>query len=261
MLKPFKLAIFSLLSALTLGQVYAEESPVAVVNGVVIPQARLEMRVKSIVDQGQADSPEIRDSVREELINIELVSQEAVKNGVDKQAEVMDQIEFARQSILASAYMQDYVKKNPVSEDALKQEYETLKLANSTKEYKASHILVKEEAEAKSILAKLKKGSKFDKLAKKHSLDPGSKNNGGELDWSRPGTFVPSFDSAMISLKKGEMSAPVQSNYGWHIIRLDDVRDSVFPSLDEVKSKLMQNMQQQVVMKTVEDIRKSAKIE
>ena len=109
MLKPFKLAIFSLLSALTLGQVYAEESPVAVVNGVVIPQARLEMRVKSIVDQGQADSPEIRDSVREELINIELVSQEAVKNGVDKQAEVMDQIEFARQSILASAYMQQRI--------------------------------------------------------------------------------------------------------------------------------------------------------
>ena len=265
MSKAIKLVAIYLVSALMFslvaGKVNAEEKPVAVVNGVSIPQERLEIRVKSIVAQGQTDSPQMRDSVREELINIELISQEAVKNGVDKQTEVVGQIEFAKQSILASAYMQDFVKKNPVSEDALKQEYETIKLANSSKEYKVSHILVKEEAEAKSIAAKIKKGSKFDKLAKKHSLDPGSKEKGGELDWSRPGTFVPSFDSAMMSLKKGEVSAPVKSDYGWHIIKLDDVRDFTFPDFQEVKSDIAQRMQQQTVMKAVEDIRKSAKIE
>lgn len=265
MSKAIKLVAISLVStlivALVAGRVNAEDKPVAVVNGTAIPQERLEMRVKSIIAQGQPDSPEMRDSVREELINIELISQEAVKNGVDKQAEVVSQIELARQSILASAYMQDYLKKNPIGDDILKQEYETVKLSTNNKEYKVRHILVKEEAEAKSIEAKLKKGSKFDELAKKYSLDPGSKNKGGDLDWSKPGTFVPPFDNAMVNLKKGEVSEPVKSDYGWHIIKLDDVRDAVSPSFDEVKPELMQKMQRQAAMKAVEDVRKSAKIE
>ena len=262
MLKPFNLAAFALFSALAASQVYAAEKPVAVVNGVSIPQARLEMRVQSASEQGQPDSPELRNSVREELISIELVSQEAVKKGLDKQAEITSQLELARQSVLAGAFMQDYFKNHPVSEDALKQEYETLKLATSSKEYKARHILVKEEAEAKSIAAQLKKkGAKFDKLADKHSLDPGSKGKGGELGWSMPNNYVPPFADAMVSLKKGEVSAPVQSNFGWHIIKLDDVRDFNFPAFEEVKSNLMQRMQQQTAMKAVEDLRKSAKIE
>lgn len=261
MLKAFNLAAIALFSALAAGQVYAEEKPVAVVNGVPIPQARQDMRVKSMAAQGQPDSTELRNSVREELITVELMSQEAVKKGLDKQAETVSQLELARQSVLVGAFMQDYLKNNPISEDALKQEYETLKLTTGSKEYKASHILVKDEAEAKSIAAQLKKGAKFSKLASKHSLDPGSKGKGGDLGWSMPGNYVPSFADAMVSLKKGEVSAPVQSNFGWHIIKLDDVRDFNFPSFQEVKSNLVQRMQQQGAMKAVEELRKSAKIE
>lgn len=261
MLKPFKLAALALFSALAAGQVYADDKPVAVVNGVAIPQARLDMRVKSVAAQGQPDSAELRNSVRDELISVELMSQEAVKKGFDKQAETMNQLELARQSVLVGAFMQDYVKNHPISEDALKQEYETLKLATSSKEYKARHILVKDEAEAKSIAAQLKKGAKFDKLAGKYSLDTGSKNNGGDLGWSMPGNYVPPFADAMVNLKKGEVSAPVKSNFGWHIIKLDDVRDFNFPALQEVKSELTQRMQQKAVIKAVEELRQSAKIE
>lgn len=261
MLKPFNLAALTLFSALAAGQVYAEETPVAVVNGVSIPQARMEMGVKSAAMQGRQDSPQLREAVREELISIELMSQEAVKNGLDKQAETMNQLELARQSALAGAYVQDYLKNHPISEDALKQEYESMKLAAASKEYKASHILVKDEEKAKSIAAQLKKGAKFDKLASKHSLDPGSKEKGGELGWNRPGAFVKPFDDAMMNLKKGETSAPVQSNFGWHIIKLDDVRDFSFPELQAVKQELTQRMQQQSLMKNIEELRQSAKIE
>ncbi len=261
MLKPFKLAALALFSALAAGQVYAEEKPVAVVNGVAIPQARLEMRVKSAASQGRMDSPELRKDIREELISVELMSQEAVKKGFDKQDEIKNQLELSRQSVLIGAYMQDYFKNHPISEDALKQEYETLKLATGSKEYKARHILVKEEAEAKSIAAQLKKGGKFNKLADKHSLDQGSKGKGGELDWSMPSSYVPPFADAMVSLKKGEVSAPVKSDFGWHIIKLDDVRTFNFPEFPEVKSNLTQRMQQQEAMKAVEELRKAAKVE
>lgn len=261
MLKLFNLAALTLFSALATGQVYAEEKPVAVVNGVSIPQARLDMRVKSAAAQGQPDSPELRNAVLEELISVELMSQEAVKKELDKQAETMNQLDLARQSVLAGAFVQHYLKNHPISEDSLKQEYESLKLASGSKEYKARHILVKDEAEAKSIAAQLKKGAKFNTLASKHSLDPGSKEKGGELDWSMPGNYVPPFAEAMTSLKKGEVSAPVQSNFGWHIIKLDDVRDFNFPSFQEVKSNLMQRLQQQSLMKNVEELRQSAKIE
>lgn len=261
MLKLFNLASIALFAALAASQAYAEDKPAATVNGVAIPQARLDLRVKAVAAQGQPDSPELRNSVRDELISIELMSQDVEKRGLDKQADVQTQLELAKQSVLVGAFVQDYYKNHPISDEALKQEYETIKLANGGKEYKARHILVKDEALAKSIAAQLKKGAKFDKLAGKHSIDPGSKSKGGELDWSMPRNYVPEFADAMVALKKGETSAPVQSNFGWHIIKLDDVRDYNFPALDDIKSELTQRMQQQALMKAVEELRKSAKIE
>ena len=180
---------------------------------------------------------------------------------MDKLPETITKLDLARQSVLLGAFVQDYYSTHPISEEALKQEYETLKLATGSREYKARHILVKDEALAKSITAQLKKGAKFNKLASKHSQDPGSKENGGELDWSMPGNFVPEFSEAMVSLKKGEVSAPVKSDFGWHIIKLDDIRDFNFPPMEEVKSELTQRLQQQSILKAVDELRQKAKIE
>ena len=278
MLKSVKIATLSLLVALAAGLVYAaekpaspavqankEDKPVATVNGVTIPQARVDMRVKAAIAQGQPDGPELRQAVRDESINLEIMSQEAVKKGLDKQQDTMRQIELAKQSILVNAFVQDYLKDHPISDDTLKQEYETLKQATGAKEYKVRHILVKEENEAKSILAQLKKGAKFDKLASKYSMDPGSRDQGGALggnsEWSLAANFVPPFAEAMGNLKKGGTSQPVQSDFGWHIIKVDDVRDFKFPPLQEVKQNLTQRLQQQSVQKMLADLRATAKVE
>ena len=249
------------LSAALLTQPASAEEPVAVVNGVAIPHARLEMRIKAASSQGQPDNPELRKTAREELISVELMAQEAVKKGLDKQPDTMTKLDLAKQSVLVGAFVQDHYATHPINDEALQQEYETLKLATGSREYKARHILVKDEAQAKSIVAQMKKGAKFNKLASKHSQDPGSKDKGGELDWSMPGNFVPQFSNAMVSLKKGEVSDPVKSDFGWHIIKLDDVRDFNFPPLQEVKPELTQRLQQQSVVKAVEELRLKAKIE
>ena len=274
--KFYKFAALALLAALAGGLVYAadksaapqpsaqtkqEEKLTAKVNGVVISQSRIELRVKDLVARGQVDSPELRKNVRDEMISYEIMAQEAVKKGFDKQEETISQLAMAKQSILVSAFVQDYFKNNPISEDALKQEYESLKAAAGSKEYKARHILVQEEAEAKSIVAQLKKGAKFDKLAGKYSLDPGSKEKGGALEWSMPANFVKPFSDALVALKKGAVSAPVQSEFGWHIIKLDDLRDFNFPPYREVKQNMMQRSQQQALQKAVSEMRTTAKIE
>ena len=233
----------------------------AVVNGITIPQSRIELRVKDLISKGQVDSPELRKAVRDELINLEIMAQEAVKKGFDKNEETVSQLDMAKQSILVGAFVQDYFKNHPISEDDLKKEYEELKKSAGGKEYKARHILVKEEAEAKSISAQLKKGAKFDALASKHSLDPGSKEKGGALDWAMPANFVKPFSDALVALKKGGVSAPVQSEFGWHIIKLEDVREFKFPAYREVKQNLMQRSQQQAIQKAVADMRTAAKIE
>jgi peptidyl-prolyl cis-trans isomerase C len=261
MLKSSQFAIFALLGAIAASPVYAEDKSAALVNGVSIPQSRVDSRVKAMTNQGQQDTPELRAAVRDELINIVVLSQEANKSGLSKQAEIVQQIELTRQTILATAFVQDYVKNHPVSDETLKQEYENLKQHLGSKEYKSRHILVKEEAEAKAILAQLKKGAKFDKLAKEKSLDAGSRENGGDLGWSVPSNFVKPFGDALASLAKGKTSAPVQSQFGWHIIKLEDVRDMKVPSFDEIKPNLMQRLQQQTVQKMIAEQRAKAKIE
>lgn len=261
MLKDVKLAGLALLGTLVAGAAYAADKAAAVVNGHEIPQARIDMRVQAASSQGQADTPELRKALRDDLINLELLSQEAAKKGLDKQPETIQQLELVRQSTLAGAYVQDYAKNHPISEDALKQEYESLKGKLGNKEYKAAHILVATEDEAKAIAAQLKKGAKFEKIAKEKSKDPGSGSNGGDLGWNVPSNFVPQFSDAMTHLKKGQVSAPVQSQFGWHIIKLEDERELNVPPFEQVKSNIMQRMQQQSVQKAIADLRSGAKIE
>jgi peptidyl-prolyl cis-trans isomerase C len=256
-----KLAALAILSALAINTAFAEDKSAAMVNGISIPQSRIDLRVKAATLQGQPDTPELRKSIREDMINLEVLAQEAAKQGLDKSSEVIQQIALARQTILANAFVQEYVKSHPISDDVLKQEYEKLKANVGTKEYKARHILVETEAEAKSIIVQLGKKAKFEKLATK-SKDAGSAEHGGELEWAVPSNFVAPFANALVSLKKGEYTKePVQTQFGWHVIRLDDVRDLKVPSFEELKPQLEQRMQQQTVQNAISEMRDKAKIE
>lgn len=262
MFKSENLAVLAILGALAANPAFAETKPAALVNGVAIPQARVDMRVKAAAAQGQADSPDLRKQIREDLINLEVMAQEATRLGVAKKPEVLQQIELARQSVLAGNYMQDYVKSSPITEDQIKQEYEKQKSKLGDKEYNTRHILVETEAEAKAIIAQLDKKAKFEKLATEKSKDSGSAARGGSLDWASPGSYVPPFANALKNLKKGEYTkSPVQSQFGWHIIRLEDVRDLKAPAYDEVKPQLQQRLQQQLVQKVIADLKAKAKIE
>lgn len=232
------------------------------VNGTTIPQQRVDFFVKNLTAQGRPDSPELREAVKQELINRELMTQEALRRGLEKQTDVAAQIELARQDVLSRAYLQEVVGKSAVSEDAMKKEYERIRGQLGAREYKARHILVEKEDEAKDIIAQIKKGGSFEKLASEKSKDPGSKVKGGELDWAVPTNYVKPFGDALTRLKKGQMTdTPVQSNFGWHVIRLDDERALKVPTYDEVKPNLQQNLQRQAQEKALNDLRAKAKIE
>ena len=268
MLKTTKLAAFAILGVFAAGSVFAEDNAVTKVNGVPIPQERVDLRVKIVTAQGQSDSPDLRKAIREDLVNIELMSQEAIKKGLDKQGETVQQLELAKQTVLVGAFVQDYVKTHPVGDEAVAKEYDNLKSHLGSKEYNIHHILVEKESEAKDIAKKLKKGGKdntFDKLAKAYSKDTGSKERGGDLGWipvgDIPNTFVKPFGDAVMNLSKGQVSEPVQSQYGWHIIKLDDLRDLKLPPLDEIKPQISQRLQQQAVKQLITDLRSKAKVE
>jgi peptidyl-prolyl cis-trans isomerase C len=267
MLKISRFAALAMLGAIVVSPVYAEDKPAAVVNGVAIPEQRLDLRVKIVTSQGQPDTPELRKAVREDLVSVEIMTQEAVKKGLDKQAEVAQQLELAKQSVLVSAYVQDYLKSHPVSDQAVSDEYNKWKASLGDKELHVRHILVDSEQEAKEIAARLKKGGKnntFEKLAQK-SKDAGSREHGGELGWVPVGkiseTFVKPFAEALTGLKKGEVSEPVESKFGWHIIEIEDERDLKAPTLEEMKPQITQRLQQREVKDMVADLRSKAKIE
>ena len=226
------------------------------------PQSHFDFLLKERVASGQApDSPQLRELIRDELINRELVTREAKRKGLDKNAELKASMELNAQTVLVRAYMQDYVREHPPTEDQLKKDYELIKSTLGNKEYRARHILVEKEDEAKEIIAQLQKGEKFDKLAKERSKDPGSKDNGGDLDWASPVNFAKPFSDAMIALQKGKFTpTPVQTQFGWHVIMLEDSRDTKAPSYDEVKPNLTQRAQGLLVEKHLAELRQKAAI-
>lgn len=259
---PTKLPSLLLAASFLLPMTAFGQAPLAKVNGVSIPQSRLETVVKVRTAGKQPDSPEIRNSIKETLINQEVISQEAVRRGLDKTPEVAAQLDIQRQEILVNAYIQDYMRSNPVTDEAVRKEYERIKPQIPSREYKARHILVDKEDEAKEIIAQIKKGGSFEKLAADRSKDTGSKARGGDLDWSPAGRYVKPFGEALARLKKGQMTdAPIQSEFGWHVIRLDDERAVKVPTVDEAKPQIMQMLQQQQIQKAVSDLRAKAKIE
>ncbi len=231
------------------------------VNGVAIPQARIDFAVKQVASQGRPNTPELAEAVRNQLIDQELLAQAAVKKGLNKSADVQTQLVLAQQNILGRAYLQDFLKSNPIGDDALKSEYEKFRKELGDKEYKPRHILVEKEDDAKGIIDQLGKGGDFAKIAQEKSKDTGSKDNGGDLDWGPAGRFVPPFAEALKKLGKGQVTqAPVQTNFGFHVIKMDDVRDMQVPAFDEVKEQFRQRVQQDQFVAMVADLRKNAKI-
>ncbi|MBS0294117.1 MAG: peptidylprolyl isomerase [Proteobacteria bacterium] len=235
---------------------------IAIVNGKAVPKERAEALKQQVERSGRPVTPEMENQIKEEVVAREIFMQEAQKRGLEATVDYKSQMELARQTILIRELFVDFQKNNPVTDAEIQAEYDKFVAANSGKEYKASHILVAKEDEAKSIIAAIKKGAKFEDIAKKQSKDPGSGARGGDLDWANPSSYVPEFTEALIKLEKGKMTqTPVKSQFGWHIIRLDDVRDAQLPKLDEVKPQIAQQLQQQKLAKFQEDLRSKAKVE
>lgn len=235
---------------------------VATVNGVPVPAARMEFMMQQQRSRGAQDNEQTRSMMREELVNREVVAQEALRAGLGKTAEVLTQVEMARQEILVAAYLREWARKNPLGDAEIQSEYDRARAATGDKEFKARHILVESEDEAKKLIDQLKRGAKFEELAAKNSKDTGSKDRGGDLDWNPPAAFDKTFSDAMIKLEKGKFSdAPVRTRFGYHVILLDDVRQTRFPSLAEVKPRIQQQLMQNRVDVLIRELRAKAKVE
>ncbi|NHZ80177.1 peptidylprolyl isomerase [Massilia sp. CCM 8695] len=233
----------------------------AVVNGKPIPLARVDAVVKQVVAQGQQpDSPELREMVKKDLIAREVMMQEALKKGFEKDATVKQQLDSARQTIVINALVRDYVAKNAVGDADIKAEYERYKVATGDKEYHVRHILAENEADAKAIIAKLKGGAKFEDLAKT-SKDTGTANSGGDLEWALPSSFPKPFSDAFVSLQKGQVGEnPVQTPAGFHVVKLDDTRPAKVQTLDELKPQIVDMLQQKKLQAYQEEMIKKAAI-
>jgi peptidyl-prolyl cis-trans isomerase C len=249
-------------SALMAATPLAAAQNLAIVNGKAVPSARLDVLAKQVEASGRPVDANVREQLKEEVVLREIFMQEAERRGIAASADYKAQMELARQTILIRALFADEQKKNPVSDAVLKAEYDKFAAANGGKEYRARHILVEKEDEAKAIIASISKGAKFEDIAQKQSKDPGSGANGGDLDWASAGSFVGEFSDAMAKLEKGQMTqAPVKTQFGFHIIRLDDVRQAQLPPFEEIKPQIAQQKQQQQMSDFQKTLREKAKIQ
>lgn len=233
---------------------------VTLVNGKPVQKARVDMLIKQATKGGQPATPELQARARDEVVMREIFVQEAEKKGILTSAAYKEQMELLRQTVLIRELFEDYKKKHPATEEEAKAEYEKVKAAQSGTEYRARHILVENEDEAKKLIAQIKAGGNFEELAKKNSKDPGSAENGGDLDFAKADSYVPEFSAAMTALKKGDMTeTPVKTQFGFHIIKLEESREASFPAFDEIKPQLMQRVEQAKLQKYQEDLKKAAK--
>lgn len=252
-------ALFSLLS---LGTTAALAQNIAIVNGKAVPKARMDSLSLQFQSTGRPITPEVQEQMRQHLIALEVFTQEADKLGLSSSDEFKAQMELARQTVLANQLIKEFEKKNAITDDLLKAEYDKFAAANGGKEIKARHILVDKEADATAIIASLKKGAKFEEIAKKRSKDTGSGSKGGDLDWANPSSYVPEFSAALQALKKGQLTdKAVKTQFGFHIIRVDDVRDIKLPTFDEVKPQIADQMKQDKRGTYQRDLLGKAKVE
>ncbi|MCB2018144.1 MAG: peptidylprolyl isomerase [Hydrogenophaga sp.] len=250
------------LASLIVAAPLAMAQNIAIVNGKAVPSSRVKVLEQQIAASGRPVDDATRAQIKEEVILREVFMQEAQKRGIAATQEYKDQMDLARQTILIRGMFADFQKKNPVTDEELKAEYDKFVAANGGKEYRARHILVEKEDDAKAIIAAIKGGAKFEDQAKAKSKDPGSGANGGDLDWATAASYVSEFSEAMVKLDKGQMTeAPVKSQFGWHIIRVDDVRQAKLPSFEEIKPQIAQQMQQQKLAEFQKSLREKAKIQ
>ncbi len=238
-------------------------APVALVDGKPIPRADYDVYVKSIL-QGKPESDLTADQkaqVLDELINMRLVSGQAIKDGLDKDADVAARLDILRMRVLADAESQKFLKGKEPTDAELHAEYDQAVAKMDKTEYHARHILVGSKEKAQELIKKLKGGAKFEDLAKAESTD-GSKAAGGDLGWFTPGRMVKPFSDAVMGLKKGEFTQePVQTQFGWHIIKLEDTRAVAPPPFDQVKTQLANGIMQKKMQAFIEQLKKDAKIE
>jgi len=260
--KPARLLLALIAIAVSFANLPASAQNLAVVNGKAIPSSRADQAVKQVISQGQGtDSPQLREAVKQQLIAREVMMQEAVKQGYDKNPEVKQALESARQTIVINALARDYITKHPVTDAEVKAEYDRFIKTNGDKEYHVRHILLENEADANAVIAKIKAGAKFEDLAKQ-SKDTGSANNGGDLDWASPSSFPPEFAAGLTGLQKGQVTEkPVKTQVGYHVIKLDDVRQAKLPTLDELKPQIQDALSQQKLASYQEEMVKKAKVQ
>ncbi len=233
---------------------------IATVNGKAIPKARVDLLLQQAARGGQAITPEMQAQAKDQVVLREIFVQEATKRGMAAGKDYAEQMELAKQSILIRELFEDFKKKNPIGDAEAKVEYDKFKAQATGTEYRARHILVDKEDDAKALIAQIKAGAKFEELATKNSKDTGSAQNGGDLDFAKPESYVPEFGGALTKLKKGEMTdTPVKSQFGFHIIRLDDNRDAAFPAFDDVKAQIKQRIEQVKMQGFQEELRTKAK--
>ena len=258
--KPARLLLALIAIAASSAPAFAQN--LAVVNGKAIPSSRADQAVKQVVAQGQgADSPQLREAVKQQLIAREVMMQEAVKQGYDKNADVKQALESARQTIVINALARDYITKHPVTDAEVKSEYDKFVKTTGDKEYHVRHILLANEADANAVIAKIKGGAKFEDLANQ-SKDTGTANNGGDLDWASPSSFPPEFAAGLTGLQKGQVTEkPVKTQVGYHVIKLDDVRQAKVPTLDELKPQIQDALSQQKLASYQEEMVKKAKVQ
>ena len=252
--------LWVLLAAFAAAPAFAQN--IAVVNGTPIPKARADALIDQLVHQGQQNTPQLQTAVREELVNREILMQEALRRGLPNRPDIKAQIAVAQQTVVLRALIEDFVKNNTPTDAEVTARYNALIKDAGGKEYHLHHILVDNEQQAKDLIAKIKAGASFEDLAKQYSKDPGSGKNGGDLDWSDPKAYVPEFADAATHLQKGQMTdTPVHTQFGWHIIRVDDVRNITPPPLEQVRPQIVQQIQQEKLQAFEEGLRKNAKIQ
>jgi len=252
----------ALVSLLSLGATAALAQNIAIVNGKAVPKARMDSLSLQLQSTGRPITPEVQEQMRQHLIALEVFTQEADKLGLSSSDEFKAQMELARQTVLANQLIKEFEKKNAITDELLKAEYDKFAAANGGKEIKARHILVDKEADATAIIASLKKGAKFEEIAKKRSKDTGSGAKGGDLDWANPSSYVPEFSAALLALKKGQLTdKAVKTQFGFHVIRVDDVRDIKLPAFDEVKPQIADQMKQDKRATYQRDLMGKAKVE
>lgn len=239
----------------------AAEASATKVNGVQLPQYRFESALKAEVAQGQKDSPELRQMIRDVLINQEVVSQDAIKKGLDKQPDTAARLDAARFSVLADAYFDRYFAEHPIPDEVLRKEYERLKTQAPKVEYHMRDIVVASEAEANDIIAQLNTGVAFEKLAAERSQDAGTKQRGGDLGWGPVERFPKPIADAVRALKPGDTTAPLRTNSGYLVLRLEEERPATIATFDEAKAQVQQFVRAEVVRQVVVNLRAQARIE